>query len=259
MNLVFHTAKDNSKRINFECVTGREVSHQFPFHIHHSLCIGLITKGARRIIFLDNDICIPENELFVINPLQPHAIRQPDPHDYCVITVKGLHDCPVFSRHIRSNYCKHLFIKLLDAIQVADIEDLSVCWEELFDYLCRYHRIKPFTTVTNTVIDRTKAYVAANYQNPITVSDMAKNSCMSVFHYCRMFKSLMGISPHKYLMQYRLSISNQCLQENSPVFDTAIHSGFYDSSHFIRNFYHQMAVTPETYRNSVMKKSKNIQ
>ena len=258
-SLVFYTVEDNSKNILFESVIGREIVHQFPFHIHHSLCIGLITKGMRRISFTENKVCVPENDLFVINPLQPHAIQQQAPHDYAVIIVKGLSDCPVFNSHISSFQGRQLFINLLDAIQNSDIKTISTLWDKLFDYLCRYQRRKPYTTATNAIMAKTMTYVAANYQNPITVSDIAKNNCMSVFHYCRLFKSLMGISPHKYLTQYRLSMSNQCLQENESVFDTAIHSGFYDSSHFIRTFYHHMAVSPNVYRKSFLKKSKNIQ
>jgi AraC-like DNA-binding protein len=69
----------------------------------------------------------------------------------------------------------------------------------------------------------------------------------------------MGISPHKYLMQYRLSMSHKSLQGNISVFDAAVNSGFYDSSHFIRTFYNNMAISPQSYRQSILKNSKNIQ
>ena len=257
-NLVFRIVEDNVKNIQFESVTGKEVAHQFPLHIHHSLCIGLITKGVRRISFSDHEVCVQENELFVINPLQPHAIQPSHLHDYAVIVVKGLSDCPVFDQHIKSLQCKHLFVNLLNATQNGDIKEVTTHWEKLFAYLCRYRRKKQYAT-THVVIKKSMAYIAANYQNPITVSDIASNNCMSVFHFCRMFKSLMGISPHKYLILYRLSMSHPSLQANHSIFDSAIDSGFYDSSHFVRNFYNQMAVSPKSYRQSILKNSKNIQ
>jgi AraC-like DNA-binding protein len=210
----------------------------------------------RRILFPDHEICVQANELFVIHPLQPHTIQQPNPHDYAVIIVKGLTDCPVFHQHIISFHCKQLFIYLLDALQDDDVKAVSAHWNKLFVYLCRYWRRQPVTATTHAVVEKSMAYIAANYQNPITVSNIAKNNCMSVFHYCRMFKSLMGISPHKYLMQYRLSKSYKSLQTNHSVFDSAIDSGFYDSSHFVRNFYDQMSVSPQSYRQSILKNSK---
>jgi len=155
--------------------------------------------------------------------------------------------------------CKHLFINLLNAVQNCDNNDLSTHWNKLLAYLCRYQRKKTDTTETNTIIEKTMAYISANYQNQITVSDLAKYNRMSVFHYCRNFKSLTGISPHKFLMQYRLSMSRNCLHEEETIFDAAINSGFYDSSHFIRNFYNYMALSPKSYCQSIQKKSKNIQ
>jgi AraC-like DNA-binding protein/mannose-6-phosphate isomerase-like protein (cupin superfamily) len=258
-NLVFHNVTDSAKNIHFESVIGKDVSHEFPFHVHHSLCIGLITKGMRRIVFPENEVCIREGELFVINPLQPHAIQQRHPHDYAIITVKGLSDCPIFNRHIQSVQCKRLFVNLLDAIRHHETKELSAHWDRLFASLCRYQGNKIRSTGTNTVIEKTMIYIAANYQNPITVSDIAKYNCMSVFHYCRIFKLMTGISPHKYLIQYRLSMSRKYLQEEKMIFDAAIDSGFYDSSHFIRNFYNYMAISPKSYRQSILKNSKNIQ
>ena len=257
--LAFHLIEDNANHVQFESVIGSDVVHQFPLHVHHSLCIGLITKGMRRILFSAHEVCVQENEMFVINPLQPHTIQQSNPHDYAVIIVRGLADCPVFHQHIKSGHGKRLFVNLLDAIQSGDVKEVSAHWKKLFTYLCRYWRRQPFTTTTHAVIGKSMDYIAANYQNPITVNDIAENSCMSTFHYCRMFKSLMGISPHKYLMQYRLSMSYKALQANHSVFDSAIDSGFYDSSHFVRNFYDQMSVSPQSYRQSILKNSKNIQ
>lgn len=259
-NLAFHKVEDNTKKLYFECVIGQEITHTFPFHIHHSLCIGLITKGKRWIVFPENELCcIQEGELFVINPLQAHAIQQQCPHDYVVITVEGLSDCPIFNQHIHSLQCKQLFVNLSDAIQNNKTEELSTHWDNLFDYLYRYQCKKPYLPETKSIITRTMTYISANYQNPITASDIAKYNCMSVFHFCRVFKSLMGISPHKYLMQYRLSKSRHCLQEKGLIFDTAIENGFYDSSHFIRNFYNNMAILPKLYCQSILKNSKNIQ
>jgi AraC-like DNA-binding protein/mannose-6-phosphate isomerase-like protein (cupin superfamily) len=254
-NLVFCILEDNTKNIKFESVIGKEISHQFPFHIHHSLCIGLITKGMRKILFSDHELCVQENEMFVINPLQSHAIQQLHPHDYAAITVKGIANCPIFREHIQSIQCKKLFISLLNEIQNGNIKEVSNLWDKLFVHL----PVQQFTTTTNSIIEKSIVYIAKNYHNPITVSDIAKNNCMSTFHYCRIFKSLIGISPHKYLTQYRLSMSHKFLQVNNSIFDVAINSGFYDSSHFIRNFYNHMAISPKSYSQSIIKNSKNIQ
>jgi AraC-like DNA-binding protein len=220
------------------------------------------------MLFADSEINVCENELFIINPLQPHAIPLQVPHDYAVITVRSLSaaemtvprdDCPVFHQHVSSLQCKQLFVKLLDAIQNGDRREVAAQWDRLFAYLCQYQRKDTNTAGASAIVKKTMSYIAANYQNPITVNELAKENCMSAFHYCRTFKSLTGLSPHKYLIQYRLSISHKSLQNNEPVFDAAINAGFYDSSHFIRSFYSRNAVSPTLYRQSILKNSKNIQ
>ena len=258
-DLVFHKIDDNARKISFECVMGREVENDFPFHIHHTLCIGLITGGMRWITFPEYEICIQENELFVVNPLQPHAIQRLYPHDYVVITVKGLTDCPVFHAHIQSLQCKRLFINLLNAIQLDDSKELPAAWDKLFAYLCRYQCKITAPSETNVIMQKTMDYISVHYQNPITVSDLAKHNCMSVYHFCRTFKSATGMSPHNYLIQYRLSKSRKSLQAKESIFNAAVDAGFYDSSHLIRNFTKYMAISPESYRQSILKKSKNIQ
>jgi AraC-like DNA-binding protein len=170
-----------------------------------------------------------------------------------------LTDCPVFHQPIQSAYGKQLFVGLLYAIQNSDAKQISALWNKLFVYLCVHQCIKQSSETTHALIEKTMTFIASNYQNPITVRDMANYNCMSVYHYCRIFKALTDISPHQFLMQYRLSMSHKYLQANQSVFDAAIDSGFYDSSHFIRTFYQQMAVSPKSYQQSIVKKSKNIQ
>jgi AraC family transcriptional regulator len=97
-------------------------------------------------------------------------------------------------------------------------------------------------------------YIKINYQNPISIEDIAQHAYLSTYHFSRLFKQLTGLSPHNYLKQYRLSQSYRHLQGNTSVFDTAIKTGFYDSSHFIKTFYSYMAVSPKAYQDSVIRK-----
>ena len=259
MKLSFHITENDAENIRFERVSGLAVRHDFPMHLHRSLCIGLVTTGKRKMLFQENEIEIRENELFLVNILQPHAIEKQEAHDYIAITINGLSGCPTFNNHIRSLPCRDLFVELSNAIQNNDRTMLSLHWNRLFDCLCRHHVSATQSVDSNAIVKHTMAYVAENYQNRITVNDMAKHVCMSEFHFCRVFKSLAGISPHQYLIQYRLSRSYGHLRENDSVFDAAVCSGFYDSSHFIRLFYNYMALSPNSYRQSVAQNSKNIQ
>jgi len=252
-NLAFYSMYHDELELKFDCAFGSNVSHKFPLHIHESLCIGLITKGERNIIWPDKAETIHQNEIFVINKNQPHAISQIEAHDYIAITINGLSDDTSYENIIKSNKCVDLFCKLFVVIKDGEHASLSEKWNNLHQYLIDTHKLSTSLTVKEDFIRKSLEYIQANYQNQIFVNDIAAHACMSTYHFCRLFKQMIGLSPHNYLKQYRLSRSYKCLQQNTPVFDTAIETGFYDSSHFIRTFHSYMAVSPKKYQESVMK------
>jgi AraC-like DNA-binding protein len=213
----------------------------------------MITKGERRMTFLKDNVSINENEMFIINILQPHAIDSLC-HDYIVVTVKGLSDCPFFCNRIISEQCNQLFFKLIYAIQGKCEGELIFYWDSLYEYLCQNQTVERPYAKTDKIVEKTLDFIVRNHHNPVSVNDIAQHACMSVFHFCRVFKSLTGMSPHQYLMQYRISCSHEHLQNKMPVFDTAIESGFYDSSHFVRTFFNYMALTPKAYQLSIFEK-----
>lgn len=251
-NLAFRSIYHEELALKFDCVIGNEVHHNFPMHIHDSLCIGFIGKGKRNITWLDKITTVHQNEIFVINRNQPHAITQTEPHDYMVINVKGKLDNVVFENIINTDTCRDLFFQLFCTLKDNN-PDLPEKWRNLYTYLTDAHKLSDSLTIQEDFIRKSLEYIQLNYQLQISVDDIAAYACMSTYHFSRLFKRLMGLSPHNYLKQYRLSKSYNHLRNNSPVFDTAIETGFYDSSHFIKTFYSYMAVSPKEYQESIRK------
>ena len=202
---------------------------------------------------MDKTTTVNQNEIFVINKNQPHAITQTAPHDYIVITVKGKLDNVVFENVINTDACRGLFLKLFHTLKDNNNPNISENWQNLYTYLTDTHKLSDSLTIQEDFIKKSLEYIQLNYQKQIAVDDIAAHACMSTFHFCRLFKQLMGLSPHNYLRQYRLSQSYAHLQNNTPVFDTAIETGFYDSSHFIKTFHSYMAVSPKKYQESILK------
>jgi len=251
--LSFHSINNEELALNFECVTGINVAHKFPLHIHESLCIGLITKGERNIILSGKTKAIHQGEIFVINKNQPHAINQTYPHDYIVITIKGLTATSSFSNIIKSDICTDLFLRLSNTIKSGETSSLSANWNNLYKHITENYYLLTPPDVDEVFLRKSLEFIQNNYRQQILIKDIASHACMSMFHFCRLFKKMTGLTPHNFLKQYRLSQSYKSLRHKTPVFDTAIETGFYDSSHFIRTFHSYMAVSPKDYQESVTK------
>jgi AraC-like DNA-binding protein len=73
---------------------------------------------------------------------------------------------------------------------------------------------------------------------------------MSPFRFARVFRELMGIPPHKYLIRLRLLRARERLQEGMSVTDACYAVGFNNLSHFIRSFHAHFGVTPSSLKTS---------
>ena len=92
-------------------------------------------------------------------------------------------------------------------------------------------------------------YIEANLKSNINVSDIARESYCSYYHFIRLFQSIVGISPKKYLLQRRLTESVREIQNSSKTIN-AVAFDFQFGSHevFTRSFQKQFGTTPSTVR-----------
>ncbi len=67
---------------------------------------------------------------------------------------------------------------------------------------------------------------------------------MSVFLFARVFRELIGMPPHRYLVHRRLCRARDLLRSGMPVTDVCYASGFNNLSHFINSFHAHFGVSP---------------
>ncbi len=92
-------------------------------------------------------------------------------------------------------------------------------------------------------------YVMEHYTETIDMAKLASLVCLSISQFERRFKSLFKISPLKYITMVRIHAACQALAETGErISDIALNNGFYDLSHFNRQFKAQMAMSPSSYR-----------
>jgi AraC-like DNA-binding protein len=72
---------------------------------------------------------------------------------------------------------------------------------------------------------------------------------LSSFHFLRLFSSVLGVTPHQYLLRARLRRAARLLVEtDSTVTDVALAAGFADLSNFVRTFHRAAGVSPGRFR-----------
>lgn len=93
------------------------------------------------------------------------------------------------------------------------------------------------------------SYIADNYQNNISIEDIANYCFYSKSYFMKFFKEAMGMSFIQYLNDYRLDIAAKLLLNTSDnILDIAIRTGFDNLSYFNRCFKKKYGIAPGAYR-----------
>lgn len=92
-------------------------------------------------------------------------------------------------------------------------------------------------------------YIHEFYSQSLSLDELANVSCLSKFHFLRLFKIAMGQTPHQFITRVRIEKSKELLKmSNVEIRHIADAVGFADSSSFSRAFYHQVGTYPSQFR-----------
>lgn len=95
----------------------------------------------------------------------------------------------------------------------------------------------------------TALWIDAHSHRSIALEDAAREAGVSPFHFLRLFSSVLGVSPHQYLVRSRLRHAARLLTDDErAVTDIAYDVGFGDLSNFVRTFHRAAGVSPLKFR-----------
>lgn len=105
--------------------------------------------------------------------------------------------------------------------------------------------------LTPNALKRVRDYVEANLEAKIELADLAALANLSRCHFAYAFKQSLGCTPHRYVMSRRLEKGRELLaQDQLPISEIALATGFADQSHFSRCFRAFFGLTPLAFRRS---------
>lgn len=93
------------------------------------------------------------------------------------------------------------------------------------------------------------SYIQENYQNKVTLNDVAEAGMMCQSKCCRLFREALRQSPIEYLQNYRIQRGIYLLDHtNMSITEIAMECGFHGASYFTETFRKINGITPKEYR-----------
>ena len=98
-------------------------------------------------------------------------------------------------------------------------------------------------------MNRVIAYIDLNLAGGIRSRDLARQVNLSESHFCRAFKSSVGVSPHGYITRRRIELACEMMRASGETLSQiAAACGWSDQSHFCRTFRRIVGWSPDEWR-----------
>jgi AraC family transcriptional regulator len=95
-----------------------------------------------------------------------------------------------------------------------------------------------------TVVD----FIQSHLGEDLSLPALAERANVSPFHFARMFRATVGLSPHQFVLRQRIQKSLGLLKARAlPLARIATECGFHDQAHFSRAFRRALGTTPAKY------------
>lgn len=94
----------------------------------------------------------------------------------------------------------------------------------------------------------TRDFMDRNFDQALSVPDLARRACMSPAHYSRRFRATYGETPYSYLMTRRIERAMALLRQGLTVTDACMAVGCASLGSFSARFTEIVGETPSAYR-----------
>ena len=258
--------------LSFHRINENHPFYQMPLHWHKPCEIVRVMSG-KLTIFMDDDAVHaktdeivfvnqeiihgyePENCAYEVIDFDPNAILLRTSlctnilHTFASGRIRVLPFHPTKNADLY-NIANRLFSLASQEADEKDLLLLSVLFELLGTIYIQHHYTESFEVSRN--VNRFKPlldYIDTSFMNPITSSEMAEISGMSVNYFTEAFRNYFGQTPIEFLNTYRLERACMLLVNTmSSITDIAYNCGFYDASYFVKVFKKHKGITPKKYR-----------
>jgi AraC-like DNA-binding protein len=231
------------------------------------LAVTFVERGAFRLEERGTTSCFGALDVLRSAPgaarVYAHASSEPD--DVCLSLAFGadvvedalgrLPSSPLAPRVAASAATAYAYRRIRRALDAADALAVeSVGFDSVA--LLGPHGPSPHDGVPGAAaharrIERACELMRSRIGEEQSLAETAREAGLSVFHFARVFRTLVGEPPHQYLLRMRLAAAARALRDGETVSRAAVDCGFTTPSYFGRAFRRRFGVAPAAYARGV--------
>lgn len=219
----------------------------YPEHNHISVfALGAILGGELMLQRQKQKTVVSKGMVFVIPPYEVHALEPLGKVDMLSMCIHQ----DIVRREANTalmDAIGNLLLLLADMQIVSQaqrlpllraIYDLLLVGKERPSLCCEY-------------VAQVRNLIEQQPNETMRVESLAKEVHICKDHLIRRFKSEIGLTPHKFQLQNRIRMAQRLIGQGMPITEVAQATGFYDQSHFDKQFHYLMGISPIGYKKAV--------
>jgi AraC-like DNA-binding protein len=238
-------------------------SHRYAPHTHDAFVIAVTEQGGAEVSSARAVDKVGPATLFVSNPEERQSARigessrwlyrsfyLTEPAIVRVCHGLGTRAMPWFSRSMIND--ADLIDRFARLHRALESENHGLLHEELFldafgALLWRHSgsviRV-PSPPHDSAMARRVIEQMRARYAHNLNLAELAGAAGLTSFQLIGLFKRTVGLTPHAYLIQVRLSVACRLLRDGYSAVESALAAGFCDQSALTRHFKRCYGITP---------------
>jgi len=233
------------QKFGIEIIYTKNSKISYNSHNHISkYIVGLLLSGDIDILLKNKALECSHEIPFVIKPYKEHSLIAKGEYEMITICInKEIFEKKRFDFLEKTIRKSIIFFKNEGIISQNQFENILFTIKKVaVDYI--------FENVQENEIQLKilKEYIENHSEIELSLEEISKKIFISKFYLIRKFKEKIGLTPHKFQIQNRIRTAKNLLQTEKSITEVAFLTGFYDQSHFIKQFKRLVGITPSEYK-----------
>jgi AraC-like DNA-binding protein len=245
------------------CLSADFTVHDFAPHSHEAMVVAVTEVGGSEITTRGRVYEASPSALLVFNPGEPQSGRMarserwryrsfyltPPALEKLNATL-GIDVTPYFTAtSVHDHRLIGSFLNLHRALQsgtdaLLAHEGLVASFGQLFRRYGSGGQCTPIALRDKGAVSSIRELMLDRYDEQLTLEEMGRVIDLTPFQLIGLFKRAVGLTPHAYLTQVRLTAAIREMRRGASIAEAALAAGFYDQSALTNHFKRAYGITP---------------